>query len=40
MANQPLVNNAKQALNEMKLEIASEFLAICSAFQYSEQRVL
>ncbi len=24
MANQPLVSNAKQALNEMKLEIANE----------------
>ncbi|WP_250673771.1 small, acid-soluble spore protein, alpha/beta type [Paraclostridium ghonii] len=24
MANKPLVNNAKQALNEMKLEIANE----------------
>ncbi|MGL5752892.1 MAG: small, acid-soluble spore protein, alpha/beta type [Paraclostridium sp.] len=24
MGNKPLVNNAKQALNEMKLEIASE----------------
>ncbi|EPZ58700.1 small, acid-soluble spore s, alpha/beta type family protein [[Clostridium] sordellii ATCC 9714] len=25
MANKPLVNNAKEALNQMKLEIAGEF---------------